>query len=98
MRLTYKILSKIISDKLNSCEFKHDTVDAWNPKHRGQDLEAGAACINYSVTVDGDSFVMYSGQWISEIQDIINSGEYIIEMSRNNRFNLVDTWIWFKRK
>jgi hypothetical protein len=98
MRLTYKKLAQIISDKLKSVEVNHVKVEAYNPRHQGHEIEGGAATIIYKIYVDQENyFTMFAGQWISEIQQIVSSKNYQIAIDPKSRFTLSDGHIWFRQ-
>lgn len=92
---TYKDLSKIISDKLNRIEFKHDKVEAVNPRYRGHELEGGAACIVFTVHVGAGYFNMFGGQFFREIKKIVATKKYTIQLIQDSPRTLSDTWIYF---
>lgn len=97
MRLTYKKLANIVSDKLTSVGIKHSKVKAYNPRFRSDDIEGGAACIIYTIHVGNNFCTVFSFQWISEIQDIINTGQYNINIFPKDRFTIRDSEIRFKK-
>jgi hypothetical protein len=94
-RLTYKKLAVIVSEKLHSAEFKHDTVEVYNPRHRGDDIEAGACLIIFKVNKKDNYTTLHGFQWRIEIEKIINTGNYSIEINLQNRFTLSDAEIRF---
>lgn len=97
MRLTYKKLAQLVSDKLNSVEYEHAKVECYNPRHRSDDIEAGACLIVFRIFLKGDdrSFSMLGFQWISDIQHIVNSKSYKIIIDQRDKYTLVDAEIRF---
>lgn len=96
-RLTYKLLSKLVSEKLRSLEIEHDSVETYNPRHSSDNIEGGACLIIFKV-YSGKNWVSLLGwQWRAEIEQIINSGSYRIQIKLKERFTINDAEVCFEK-
>jgi hypothetical protein len=95
MRLTYKILAQLVSDKLKSLEVCHDEVEAYNPRYSSNNIECGACLIHFNVITNYSRCSLYGFQWRKEIEEIINSGKYIIKITPKNYGFLTDSEVSF---
>lgn len=94
MRLTYKKLASIVSEKLKSLGIEHDSVVAYFTRYRSIDYEGGAAIINYRIFYGDNETIMYGFQWFSEIKEIVK-GKYSIQIFPKDRFTITDGEIRF---
>lgn len=79
MRLTYKILASLVEAQFKKVEIDVHHVEAYNPRHRGDDIEGGACLTVFRIFINAqDWFTMFGFQWRSDIEDIVNSKNYKI--------------------
>lgn len=94
MRLTYKSLGLLVSEKLKLLEIEHDSVTAYYTRYRGYDYEAGAAIINYRIVFGMHETAMYGFQCFSEIKKIVKTKHSIV-ISPKSRFTISEAEIRF---
>ena len=100
MRLTYKKLAELVSEKLTTIGINHTKVQAQYTRLRSDDYEGGAAIIMFFVYInENDYFNLLGFQWLREIEEIINNERpYIITIETRHKFylSLNDAEVTFK--
>lgn len=94
-RLTYKKLAEIVSEKLRSVDINHESLEAFNSRNTSDDIEAGACLITFRIKKAQSYTTMIGFQSNTEIEQIINTGSYSVQIFPTNQFTITDAEIRF---